>query len=82
MGVGVGASYLNIPFTTQSQPISFSVSTGRSTFTPGKFLFLRSPIVALLLIVQMTSPAASSIPHDFHKTSNREKLSNNTEQST
>ena len=40
---------------------SFSVSVGRSTTTPGRFTFLRSPSLAVLRQTHSTSPAARSM---------------------
>ena len=40
---------------------SFSVNVGSSTLTPGKFMFLRSPMAALFSILHVTSPASALI---------------------
>mmetsp|Transcript_23740 Transcript_23740/g.66546 ORF Transcript_23740/g.66546 Transcript_23740/m.66546 type:complete len:244 (-) Transcript_23740:38-769(-) len=56
------AATKSIPFFTPHarSSLSFSVSTGRSTTTPGRLQFLRSPMVAVLRHRASTVPAASS----------------------
>lgn len=48
-------------FTFSRPPFFFvPVKVGKSTITPGRFMFLRSPMEALFSTRVLTSPAASS----------------------